>query len=520
MNEFFERIAALSPEKCKLLLQKLNNKKETNFSHTQIKPQNRESNRFPLSFAQQRLWYLDQLEPGNPAFNICQSMRLTGLLNVAALEQSFQEVVNRHEILRTTFTVIDGQPLQVINPTVLFKLKLLNLQELSPSKKQTEVLRLANEEAKFTFNLTKDFLLRVTLVQLEETEYALFVTMHHIIADGWSIGVLIREITTLYQAFSDGYSSPLTKLEIQYADFAIWQRSWLEGKELDLQLKYWQQQLDNSITELNLPFDHPRPAIQTYRGEQQFFVLEKTVLDRLKILNIKEGITLFMTILAAFNILLHCYTNREDIVIGTDIANRNQIETKELIGFFVNQLVLRTDLSGNPRFREILQRVKEITLEAYAHQDIPFHKLVEVLNPKRNLSRTPLFNVKLVLENTQSPTLEFSGLVINSIPTNKKTSQFDLLLELSETEQGLCGLWVYSTDLFETATIARMSANFQVLLTKISAHPETHLSELKDILSEVDKQKIQAQTENYESCIKDSLKAIKRRNNDKLTSII
>ncbi|QSJ14564.1 condensation protein [Nostoc sp. UHCC 0702] len=519
MTEFLERIAALSPEKRKLLLQKLSNKKESGFSAIQITPQSRESNRFPLSFAQQRLWFLDQLEPGNPAFNICQSMRLTGLLNVPALEQSFQEVVKRHEILRTTFTVVDGQPLQVINTTAVFKLKLLNLQELSPSQKQTEVLRVADEEAKFTFDLTKDSLLRVTLVQLEETEYALFVSMHHIIADGWSIGVLIREITTLYQAFSCGYSSPLPELQIQYADFAIWQRRWLEGKELDAQLRYWQQELGSSIIELNLPFDHPRPAIQTYRGEQQSFVLPKAVLDKLKSLNNKEGITLFMTIIAAFNTLLHWYTSQEYIVIGTDIANRNQIETKELIGFFVNQLVLRTDLSGNPIFREILQRVQEITLEAYAHQDVPFDKLVEVLNPKRDLSRTPLFNVKLVLENTQSPTLEFTGLTITSIQVNKKSSQFDLLLELSETEQGLCGLWVYSTDLFETATIARLSANFQVLLTKIATYPETHLSELKNILSEADKQQLQAQTENYESRIKHSLKAIKRRGNDKLSSI-
>lgn len=511
MSELSQIIAALSPEKLQLLAQKLNQKQGNVVSRNQILPQSRNSNLLPLSFSQQRLWYLDQLEPGNPAFNICQSMRLIGLLNVPALEQSFQEVVYRHEILRTTFTVVDGQPLQVINPTTVFKLKLLNLQELSPSQKQTEVSRIANEEIKFTFDLTKDSLLRVNLVQLEAREYALFVSMHHIIADGWSIDVLIREITTLYEAFSRGYSSPLPELPIQYADFAIWQRRWLQGQELDTQIRYWQQQLANSIPELNLPFDHPRPAIQTYKGEQQSFVIPKAVSDKLKTLNNKEGITLFMTLVAAFNILLHWYTNQEDIVIGTDIANRNQIETKELIGFFVNQIVLRTNLSGNPKFIEILQQVKKTSLEAYAHQYVPFDKLVEVLNPKRNLSHTPLFNVKLVLENTQNPTLEFSGLTITPLAVGKKSSQFDLLLELSETNRGLCGSWVYSTDLFETSTIARMSTNFQALLTKIATYPETHLSELKNILSESDQQQRQAQTQNYELSIKHSLKNIKRR---------
>lgn len=510
MTDLAKRIAALSKEQHQLLLQRLNNKKQE-IAHTKITPQSRKSNRFPLSFAQQRLWFLDQLEPGNPAFNICQSMRLTGLLNVPALEQSFQEVVNRHEILRTTFTVVDGQPIQVINPHPIFKLKLLDLQALSPDQKQTEVLKLGDEAAKFPFDLTKDALLRVTLAQLAQTEYALFVSIHHIIADGWSIGVLIREITTLYQAFSNGYVSPLPQLQIQYADFAIWQRRWLEGKELENQLRYWQQQLNNSITELNLPFDYPRPAIQTYKGEQQNFVLAKMELDKLKIIKNKEGITLFMTIIAAFNTLLHWYTNQEDIVIGTDIANRNQIETKELIGFFVNQLVLRTDLSGNPTFSEILQRVQQTSLDAYAHQDVPFDKLVEVLNPKRDLSRTPLFNVKLVLENTQNPTLKFSGLTITPIKVHKKSAQFDLLLELSETEQELCGAWIYSTDLFATATIARISANFKILLTEIATNPEIRLSELKSILLAADKQQRQAQTENYESRIQHSLKTIKRR---------
>ncbi|WP_414513692.1 condensation domain-containing protein [Nostoc sp. PCC 9305] len=532
MSDLSQRLAALSPEKLQLLAQRLHKKKENVFSQPQIVRQSRESNLFPLSFAQQRLWYIDQLQPGNSAFNISQSMRLVGWLNVAALEQSFNEVVRRHEVLRTTFTVVDEQPFQVIAPSLSFKLAVIDLQELSQEEREAEVLRLASEEAQQPFDLTKGPLLRVTLVQLAAAEYALLLTMHHIVADGWAIGVLIHEIATLYEAFSHGKLSlrdatrtPLSELSIQYADFAVWQRQWLQGERLETQLTYWQKQLGGKLPVLELPSnrsrclrrdslrDAPRTVtpIQTFSGAKEALVLPKTLSEKLKALNQRQGITLFMILLAAFQTLLCWYTDREDIVVGTDIANRNQAETKELIGFFVNQLVLRTDLSGDPTFVELLERVREMTLEAYAHQDLPFDKLVDVLNPKRELNRTPLFQVKIVLENTQTPSLQLPGLTITSLKVENKTVQFDLLLELNETEQGLFGVWEYNTDLFDRDSIVRLSNNFATLLNKIATHPETKLSELKIIFDELDKKEDLSREKIYQNTIQQKLINVKRR---------
>ncbi|MEH2000622.1 MAG: condensation domain-containing protein [Nostoc sp.] len=510
MSDLSQRIAGLSPEKLKLLAQRLQ-KKESVFSQPQIVRQSRESNFFPLSFAQQRLWFLDQLQPGNSAYNISQPMRLVGCLNVAALEESFHEVVRRHEVLRTTFTVVDGQPLQVIAPSLRFTLPVVNLQELSQEQRDAEVLRLASEEAQQPFDLTKGPLLRVTLLQLAAAEYALLLTMHHIVTDGWAIGVLIHEIATLYQAFSDGKASPLSEVSIQYADFAVWQRQWLQGERLETQLAYWQRQLGGKLPVLELPSDRSRSPIGTFSGAREALVLPKTLSEKLKTLNQRQGITLFMILLAAFQTLLHCYTDQEDIVVGTDIANRNQAETKELIGFFVNQLVLRTDLSGNPTFLELLERVREMTLEAYAHQDLPFDKLVDVLNPKRELNRTPLFQAKIVLENTQTPSLQLPGLTITSLKVENKTVQFDFLLELNETEQGLFGVWEYNTDVFERDTIVRLSNNFATLINKIATHPESKLSELKTIFHKLDKQQHLAREESYKNTIQHKLINVKRR---------
>lgn len=515
MNNFSQKIAALTPGKRQLLLQRLHNKKGEVLLRSQIVPQSRETYSFPLSFAQQRLWFLDQLQPGHSAYNIFQSMRLVGWLNVAVLEQSFKEVIRRHEILRTTFTTVDGQSIQVIAWTPTFKLPVIDLQELAKDKREAEVLRLAHQEAQHSFNLAKGPLLRVTLLRRTETDHALLLTMHHIISDGWSIGVLIREIAALYEAFSLGKSSPLPKLSIQYADFAVWQRQWLQGEQLETQLAYWKQQLGGKLPVLELPSDRPRPTIQTFSGARESLALPKTLSEKLKALNQRQGITLFMILLAAFGTLLSWYTGQEDIVVGTDIANRNQAETKELIGFFVNQLVLRTDLSGNPTFLELLERVREMTLEAYAHQDLPFDKLVDVVNPKRELNRSPLFQVKLVLENTQTPSLQLPGLTISSLKVENKTVQFDLLLELNQTEQGLFGVWEYNTDLFETASIVQMSRNFEALLGKIATHPQAKLNELKAFLSEADKQQNLTREEAYQSTIQKKLRNVKRRANSK-----
>jgi len=475
-----------------------------------IQPVPRDGN-LPLSFAQQRLWFLNQLAPDSPFYNIPAAVRLRGSLNVAALESSVNAVVQRHESLRTTFTTADGQPVQVIAPTSTLTLSVVNLQNLPETEREQEVQHFATEEAQRPFALDTGPLLRVTLLQVSEAEHVLLFTMHHIISDGWSMGVLVQEIGTLYEAFCVGKSSPLPELPIQYADFAVWQRQWLQGEVLDTQLAYWQQQLGNNLPTLELLTDRPRPAVQTFRGAKQSMALPKTLSDALKTLSVKEGVTLFMTLLAAFNTLLHWYSGEDDIVVGTDVANRNRAETEGLIGFFINQLVLRTYLEGNPTFRELLEQVREVTLGAYAHQDLPFNKLVEVLNPNRDLSRTPLFQVKLVLQNAPIPPLELSSLTLSPMEVDQGTATFDLLLNLADTEQGLIGSLEYSTDLFDAASIARFLSHFETLLSRVVTQPEVRLDALKEVIAKTDKQQQIAKEEAYQQTIQQKLMNFKRK---------
>jgi len=481
MSNLSQRIAALSPEKRKLLLQRLNPKKADTFLKSPIVPQSRESNSFPLSFAQQRLWFLDQLQPGNSAYNIYLPMRLTGRLNVVALEQSFNEVVKRHETLRTTFTIVDGQPVQVIAPTSTFVLTVVNLQELPPDKREAEVLRLTNEEAQRPFDLTQGPLLRVTLLQLAETEYALLFTIHHIVSDAWSLGVFIREIITLYQAFDHKQLSPLPELPIQYADYAVWEQQWLQGEVLETQLSYWRRQLGSRIPELKLPTDRVRSEVQTFRGATHRFDLPLSLYQALQKLSQQANATLFMTLLAALATLLHRYTKQDDIIIGTNVSNRNQLETQGLIGFFVNLLLLRTNLGGNPSFRELLDQTREVTLGAYDHQNLPFAKLVEELQPERHLNQRPIFEVLFVMENaflTQS--FDLPGLTVSPLDSNHENAKFDLALFIVETEGGLVGnYWKYNADLFEATTITRISGHFEALLSSIVAQPDTRINHLE-----------------------------------------
>ncbi|MFE1744012.1 amino acid adenylation domain-containing protein [Coleofasciculus sp. H7-2] len=437
----------------------------------------------PLSFAQQRLWFLDQLNSGD-AYNIPAAVRLVGALNVVALKQSFQEIIQRHEALRTTFATVEGQPVQVIIPSATFKLPVIDLRKLPPSEREAEMLRLATEEAQRPFDLTQLPLLRVTLLQLDEAENAVLLTLHHIIADGWSMGVLIREVATFYEAFCAGKPSPLTKLPIQYADYAVWQRQWLQGEVLEAKLAYWKQQLGHNPPQMKLPTKQPDAS--TFQAAIQSFELSPKLSEALNVLSRQENVTLFMTLLAAFQTLLHRYTNQDDIIVGTDVANRTLVETESLIGFFVNILVLRTDMRGNPSFRELLKRVRDITLKAYVHQDLPFEKLVEELRPERNLSRTPLFQVLFVMQNTPVPTLEFSSLTLTPIEVEGGTAKFDLVLFVSETEDGIVGSWKYNADLFDADAIAHLSAHFETLLNSIVAQPDTRLNRL-EILTEAEK---------------------------------
>ncbi|MEH1767283.1 MAG: amino acid adenylation domain-containing protein [Nostoc sp.] len=485
MSDLVKDIANLSIEKRELLLQRLRQKKE-NTSRTKITSQSRDSNIFPLSFAQQRLWFLEQLEPGNPFYNQPATVRLTGALNLTVLEQSFNEIIRRHEALRTTFTVVEGQPVQVIAPTLALKLPVVDLQKLPHADREKEVVRVATKEAQVPFNLVEGPLLRCTLLRLDEVEYVLLFTMHHIISDGWSKGILIREMAALYEAFSTGQLSPLPELPIQYADFAAWQRKWLQGDVLKSQISYWQKQLEDAPAILELSTDHPRPAVQTFRGATYSFQLSVELLQALKKLSQQQGTTLFMTLLAAFQTLLWRYTGQEDVVVGSPIANRNRAEIEGLIGFFVNTLVLRTNLAGNPTFGELLTRVQEVALEAYAHQDLPFEQLVEELQPQRDLSRTPLFQVMFALQNAPMSALELPGLSLSLLASESGSTKFDLTLLMTETAQGLVGSLEYSTDLFESSTIIRMARHLQTLLFGIVANPQQRLSELP-LLTEAEK---------------------------------
>ena len=431
----------------------------------------------PLSFAQQRLWFIDQLEPGNSAYNFPAAVRLKGPLNVTALEQSVNEIVKRHEALRTTFATVDGRPVQVIAPTLTVRPPVVNLQELLAGEREAEVRRLVIEEARRPFNLARGPLLRITLLRLAEEEHVGLLTMHHIVSDGWSTGILIRELASLYEAFSGGRSSPLPELSIQYADFAHWQRQWLQGEVLQTQLGYWKRQLLDAPL-LELPTDHPRPAVQTFRGSQRSLLLPNTVGEGLKVLSRQQGVTLFMTLLAAFKILLHRYSGQDDLIVGTPIANRNRLEIEGLIGFFVNTLVVRTDLSGNPTFRELLQRVREVCLGAYAHQDLPFERLVEELHLERNLGRNPLFQVMFVLQNASMQTIALPGLTLSPVEVDNGTAHFDLTLHIADTEQGLIATLSYNTDLFEADTITQMLGHFRALLEEVVGNPESRVSDL------------------------------------------
>ncbi|WP_445299506.1 amino acid adenylation domain-containing protein [Microcoleus sp. B3-A4] len=439
-----------------------------------ISPISREGD-LPLSFAQQRLWFLDQLMSGTPLYNLPNALRLKGSLNVTALEQSLSEIVRRHEALRTTFSAVNGQPIQVIHPAVTLLLPIVDLRKLPETEREAEAQRLAAEEAQRPFDLVNEQLFRVKLLHLGQEEYCLLLTMHHIVSDGWSLGVFMRELTALYEAFSTEKSSSLPELPIQYADFGVWQNEWLVGEVLEVQLNYWKRHLGGQLPVLELPTDRPRPPVQTYRGARQSLELPKKSSDALKALSQQEGVTLFMTLLAVFQILLYRYTGQEDVIVGSPIANRNRVEIEGLIGFFVNTLVLPTELSGEPSFRELLGRVREVALGAYAHQDLPFEKLVEELQLERDLSRNPLFQVMFVLQNAPISALEFRGLSLTPLEVHNGTAKFDLTLELEESAEGIRGWFEYNTDLFDTLTITRMANHFQTLVEGIVANPEQRL---------------------------------------------
>ncbi|MDT7807858.1 MAG: hypothetical protein QOJ70_1671, partial [Acidobacteriota bacterium] len=431
-----------------------------------------------LSFAQQRLWFLNQMEPDNPFYNVPLMVHMSGALDTEVLQPVLNEIIRRHETLRTTFINVNGEPAQIIGPPFQVGLNITELQHLPFAEREAEMHRLLEEESRRPFNLADGPLLRAGLLRIAEDEHVLLLTVHHIVSDGWSMDVLMREMATLYGAFSVGEKSPLEELTIQYADFAHWQRQWLSDETLQSQLSYWKRQLAGASGVLELPTDRPRPPIQQHRGAIAVFDLPLKLTEQIKELNRQSGATLYMTLLAAFKVLLSRYTGQQDIVVGSPIANRNRAEVEPLIGFFVNASLLRTDLSGDPTFEELLGRVREVALEAYAHQDVPFEKLVEELQPERDLSRHPLFQVIFALQNASAERFNLPGLKLKTLPIDNHTSMFDLTLMMEERPEGLSGLVQYNTDLFDGSTITRMMGHFRMLLEGIVENPSCRLSQL------------------------------------------
>ncbi|HEX8191019.1 MAG TPA: amino acid adenylation domain-containing protein [Pyrinomonadaceae bacterium] len=432
----------------------------------------------PLSFAQQRLWFFDRLEPGNPFYNVPVALRVSGRLDRRALAESLAEVVRRHESLRTTFPAAGGRPAQAIRPSLEVEVPLVDLGGWPEEGREAEALRRAAEEARRPFDLARGPLLRAGLIRLSEEEHLLLLTMHHIVSDGWSMGVLIRETAALYEAFAGGAPSPLEEPAIQYADFAAWQRGWLRGDALARQLDYWKKRLAGAPPTLELPAKGARPPARSYEGATETLLLPKGLSDRVNELGRREGVTPFMLLLGAFQALLCRYTGQTDVVVGTSIANRTRAEVEGLIGFFVNALVMRTDVSGDPTFRELLGRVRETALGAYAHQDLPFEMLVEELQPGRDLNHTPLFQVMFVLQNAPRRTLELSDLRLSLQDTSSGTSKFDLTLFVQPGDDGLLASVEYSTDLFDARMMRRMLGHLRVLLEGVTANPELRVAEL------------------------------------------
>ncbi|MBE9212897.1 amino acid adenylation domain-containing protein [Plectonema cf. radiosum LEGE 06105] len=510
MDNIYEQLTKLTPEQRKLFKRRLKERGIVIPDNNQIYP--RESgDELPLSFAQQRLWFIQQLEPESSTYNVPSALKLKGKLNVGVLEKSLNEIIRRHEILRTTFiSNSQKEPVQKIAVPEELSLPVVDLQGLL--SREDIVRKLVRDAYESPFDLTKP-LLRLSLIKLSEFEHILLITTHHIISDRWSIGVFLRELSSIYNAFcdrktisgGDATKNPLNELPIQYGDFAIWQRQWLQGEVLENQTNYWKEKLNN-LSVLELPTDRKRLPVPSYKGAHYPLSLSQRLSEKLRNLSAKSGVTLFTMLLSAFQVLLHRYTHQDDIVVGTDIANRDRTEIEPLIGLLVNTLVLRTDVSGNPTFRELLQRVREVVLGAFAHKDLPFEKLVEILNPNRDISQMmPLFQVKFDLQLASVKPLQLNNLTVERDAYKQEFVKYELRLNLQDTEKGICGQVEYSSDLFDEETIVRLVEHFRVLLGGIVDNPDCHIGNLP-LLSEAESKQIlwewnQTQREYEDLCI-------------------
>ncbi|HET9358456.1 MAG TPA: amino acid adenylation domain-containing protein, partial [Vicinamibacterales bacterium] len=438
----------------------------------------RQEGPLPLSFAQQRLWFLDRMEPGNPYYNMPTALRVSGDLRVSALEQAIDEIIRRHEVLQNCYVLQQGQPRQVRMPRRDLTLPIVDLSSLQGASREEHERLLAAADARRPFDLATGPVVRAALLKKGEGSYTILFAMHHVVSDGWSVAIVVRELSALYEALGAGRPSPLPELPIQYADFAVWQRRWLESDGLKSQLSYWKARLGGHLPTLAIRTDRPRPEIESFRGADEILLIPQALAGALNRLSAREHVTLFMTLVAAYKTLLYRNVGQDDIVVGTDLAGRNQAELEGLIGFFVNLLVLRTDLSGNPTFRALLARVRETAMGAFAHQDVPFDRLVEELQPKRHRSRTPLFQMLFVMENIPMETLRLPGLTMTPMPNQADTARFDLALFVREQDGGLVTKWTYKTDLFDRGTIQRMANQYVALLEHIAAAPDTRVNEL------------------------------------------
>lgn len=478
--------------------------------YEEIKSVNRDK-LFPLSFAQSSLWLLEQIQPNTFTYNETVGLKIIGSLSIETLEQSINEIVRRHEILRTNFRQIDEQPVQIIHPNLIINLPIVDLCQLPESRKKVEIKQFILELSQQVFDLVRDLLLRFTLFQISDQEYILFFAIHHMICDGWSLGIFVQELSILYETFSHQKHSPLSELPIQYADFAVWEKQWQKKDNFNRQINYWKKQLSKPFQRLKLPIDKSQSNVSTNQDNIQFLSLSRELSEALKVLSLQERATLFMTLVVAFNTVLYFHSDSEDVLIGTDVANRNLPETEELIGFFVNQLVLRTDLGGNPTFRELLARVRQVTLEAYANQDLPFGKLVEILNPERASNGTSFFQVKIMLRNFPLPSLQLEGLTVDFIKLSNGTSKLDLFLSLEDKADGIGGFMEYNQQLFNLKTIQKILTQFEAVLTHIVRQPECKLDKLIIMLSEEEKQQKITEEEKLEKTSLQKLVNLKRK---------
>ena len=464
----------------------------------------------PLSFAQQRLWFLDRLAPGSSAYNIFGGIRLRGELDQTAFAQSLNAIVERHEILRTAFTTVDWQPAQVVSAAQPVSLSFIDLPGATEDERETKLRTLANDELSRPFNLSDGPLLRLILLRLNEEEHVALVTMHHIVADGWSLNIFVKEFAEFYRAFHTGQPAQLATLPIQYADYAHWQRAWFDDERREIQLDYWLRTLTGTLPVLELPVDHARPSEPTLRGEKLVHKFSAELSEKLRELSRREGATLFMVLLAAFKTLLYRYTNQDDLIVGTAVAGRNRSELEGLIGIFINMLVLRTNVSGNPTFVELLRRVREVMLEAYAHQDVPFERLVEKLQPNRTLARSPFFQVAFGLQHERIQNLALPRLELSPVSFDTDLARYDLTLWVFENESELEASWTFSKDLFRPETIGLMNLRFQTLLLSVVKEPELRLSEL-EMHSDEERRHVAIRERESEALSVSKLLSVKRR---------